>query len=79
MGAHYFNLNNKCAGVIHLADIYACEGYTFEWHHYCGPFRCRKNGEPTLRQPMGRSKFWKMLERWEKLTKDEKEKTRIYG
>ena len=34
MGAHYFNLNNKCAGVIHLADIYTFEGYTFEWHHY---------------------------------------------
>ena len=78
MGAHHFN-EGGFKGVIHLADIYRFEGFTFEWHHYFGPFRCRKNGEPTLRQPLERSKFWKMLERWEKLTKDEKEKTRIYG
>ena len=79
MSAHYFNLNNKCVGVMHLADIYTFEGYAFEWHHYCGPFRCRKDGEPAKRQPGERSRFWGMLERWEKLTKAEKEKTRIYG
>jgi hypothetical protein len=78
MSAHYFS-GSGFKGVIHLADIYHFEGYTFEWHHYCGPFLCRKNMEPCKRQPGTRSKFWKALARWEKLPISEKEKTRIYG
>ena len=78
MSAHYFQ-NENMRGVIHLADIYRFEGYTFEWHYYCGPFLCRKNMEPRKRQPGERSKFWQALARWEKLTKAKKEKTRIYG
>ena len=78
MSAHYFK-ENGMIGVIHLADIYRFEGYTFEMHRYCGPFLCRKDGEPSERQPGARSKFLAALERWEKLSTDEKEKTRLSG
>jgi hypothetical protein len=78
MSAHYFK-ENGMVGVIHVADIYRFEGYTFDWHHYCGPMLCRKDMEPRKRQPGARSRFWDVIDRWQKLPKTEKEKTRIYG
>ena len=78
MSAHYFK-DNGLVRVIHLSDIYRFEGITFEYHHYLGPILCRKDGDPAARQPGRRSPFWEMLERWEKLSHDDKEKTRIYG
>lgn len=78
MGAHYFQ-DRHSRGVVHLADIYRFEGYTFEWHNYLGPTLCRKNMEPRKRQPGERSRFWPVLERWQKLPKRKREKTKIYG
>jgi len=67
------------AGIIHLSDIYYFEGYTFEWHHYGGASLCRRDMEPSARQPGARSRFWVVLAKWEKLPKEKKEATRIYG
>lgn len=78
MSAHYFN-NNGMRGVIHLADIYQFKGYTFEWHRFCGPVLCRKDMEPAKRQPGVKSKFWRVIDEWQKLPTDKKEQTRIYG
>lgn len=78
MSAHYFKENGMIC-VVNLADIYRFEGYTFEWHRYCGPMLCRKDMEPRKSQPSEHSRFWKALARWEKLSKAEKEMTRIYG
>jgi hypothetical protein len=77
MSAHYFK-ENGMVGVIHVADIYRFEGYVFEWRHYCGPILCRKDMEPRKRQPGVRSRFWDVIDRWQKLTNTEKEKSRIY-
>lgn len=80
MSTHYFESKNpNFCGVIYLSDIYTFEGYLFENHRYCGPFLCTKKGEPKKRQPGVRSRFWGSFERWQKLTKDEKEATRVHG
>jgi hypothetical protein len=76
MGAHFFN-NGHTVGIVHLADIYRFEGFTFEFHRYCGPIKCRKDGEPS-KHPGGR-RFFKTVERWQRLTKRQRERTRIYG
>jgi hypothetical protein len=78
MGAHYFQ-NGECRGIIHLADIYRYRGFTFEFHRYCGPMLCRSDMEPAKRQPGARSRFWPVLERWQKLPPSKRERTRIYG
>lgn len=78
MSAHYWN-DGVSIGVIHLADIYTFKGFTFEFHRYCGPMRCRKDGDPFKRPAINAPKFYAAVEEWEKLTKEQKEETRIYG
>jgi len=61
--------------IITLANIYRFEGVTFEWHYFCGPMLCRKDGEPSKRKPG--PAFYALANRWNKLSTEEKEKTRI--
>ena len=79
MSCHKF----KCGegyGVVTLANIYRFKGYTFEFHNYLSPVLCRKDMEPHKVQPVSpKHKFWPVLEEWQKLTKKQKEETRIYG
>lgn len=69
----------ESVGVMRLSGIYRFEGFTFELHRYCGPILCRKDGIPAARQPGPRSHFWTVIGRWQKLSKAEREKTRICG
>lgn len=64
-------------GIICLPNIYKYKGYIFEWHHWCGPIKLKKNLEPHERQG---SRFYKIAQEWhDNLTNKQKEKTRIYG
>jgi hypothetical protein len=78
MGCHKLKTpDGKINGIITLADIYEYGGFVFEFHKFCGPCKLRKSDwNPAARQ--GR-KFWKMLNRWIRLSEKEKEKTRIFG
>ena len=75
MSDHYFNFNGG-SGIISLANGYKFEGFYFEYHSYLGPTKMNKNGEFSKRT--GR-KFYKMIDSFEKLSKNEREKYRIYG
>lgn len=75
MGCHHFNFNGG-HGIITLANGYKYKNFYFEYHSYLGPTKMNKNGEFSKRQ--GRT-FYKAISAWEKLSKREKEKTRIYG
>jgi len=66
----------RCHTIITMANIYVYEGFTFEFHHFCGPSKLKKNWEPAARE--GR-KFYAMIGRWQKLSKKQKEATRIAG
>jgi len=52
-------------------SLYKFNGWFFEWHSYCGPWPLRKDGE--LRKRAGR-KFWKVIEEFQKLSKEERKK-----
>jgi len=77
MSDHYFTVGN-CRGIISLANIFYYKGYYFEWHSYCGPARVRKKDLEHCKNPYGR-KFLTIAMEWNKMTKKQKEKTRIYG
>lgn len=64
----------KYRGFIEISQVYKFNGFTFEYHRYFGPHQLRKDGE--LRQRFSRG-FWRAIERWEKLPKKQKERTRI--
>jgi multimeric flavodoxin WrbA len=66
----------QCHTIITMANIYTYNGFIFEFHGYCGPMKLKKNWEPAARE--GR-KFWKTIDAWCKLTKEEKESTRLSG
>lgn len=36
----------------------------FEMHSYCGPVVLKKDGDPRLNQPNGKSEFWKVTTLW---------------
>ena len=59
-----------------LANIYQFKGFLFEVHFYLGPQKLKKNWD--VASAMGR-KFWKAYSEWDKLTKEEKLETQIYG
>lgn len=61
-------------GIVCIADRYHFEGFTFEWHHYLGPTRLRKDGEPAKRQG---NKFYAAAQRWFNLPKKQREKFRV--
>lgn len=77
MSCHHFKLGN-CTGIITLADIFQYKNFTFEWHSFCGPARVRKKDLELCKNPYGR-KFLTVAMEWNKLSEEEKEKTRIYG
>ena len=58
---------------VSVADIYFYGGFFFEWHNYLGPTKLNKDLEPSKRS--GR-KFYKVINKWDKLSKKAKEKTR---
>lgn len=76
MSCHKVTFNGG-SGIICLANIFEFEGFTFEWHAFCGPTPVNKRTlDPRKTIPHG---FWRMISRWVKLTKAEQEKFRIYG
>lgn len=62
-------------GIVSVADIYHFEGFTFEWHYWCGPMKLRKDGEPSKASCGNR--FYDATARWRALPKEEREKYRI--
>ncbi len=75
MGCHHFQFNGG-HGIITLANIFKYQNFYFEFHSYLGPVKLKKDLEPAK---LSGRKFYKMINRWDKLTKKQKEKTRIYG
>ena len=77
MGSYYTtNAEGKIDGIMTVANIYQFKGFTFEFHSYLGPVKVKKNFDPA--SAMGR-KFWKAFAEWDKLTKEEKLETQIFG
>ena len=77
MGTHHLiDADGRRYGIMTLANIYQYKGFTFEFHIFLGPVKVNKNFQPSAR--MGR-KFYKVFEEWNKLTKDEKAATQIFG
>jgi hypothetical protein len=80
MSTHYVKTGiGQGFAIVHCADIYRFEGWTFEFHRYCGPTLCKGDGEPRKIQPGKRHPFWNALARWEKLSAQQKSETKIYG
>jgi hypothetical protein len=73
---HLTNAEGKVNGIMTLANIYQFKGFLFEFHFYLGPQKVKKDFDPA--SAMGR-KFWKAFAEWDKLTKEEKLETQIYG
>ena len=59
-----------------MANIYQYGGFTFEYHSYCGPMKLKKNFDPAKKDGV---KFYKVVAKWDKLTKKEKQATKISG
>jgi hypothetical protein len=75
MSCHRFEFNGG-HGIITLANVYQFKGFTFEWHDYLGPAQLRKDGGQRRRISKA---FWPALDDWLKLSKKQREKTRIAG
>ena len=56
--------------------LYEFEGWFFEDHAYCGPWPLRKDAE--LRKRAGRT-FYAVYDRFNKLSKEDKQKYRVGG
>jgi hypothetical protein len=77
MGSYYTtNAEGKIDGIMTVPNIYQYKGFIFEFHSYLGPVKVKKNWD--VASAMGR-KFWKAFAEWDKLTKEEKLETQIYG
>ena len=77
MGTHYLtNSDGSRYGIMTVPNIYQFKGFIFEFHSYLGPVKVKKNFDPA--SAMGR-KFWKAFAEWDKLTKEEKLETQIFG
>lgn len=77
MGTHYLiNPDGTRYGIMTVANIYQFKGFLFEFHSRFGPVKVKKDFDPAL--AMGR-KFWKAFAEWDKLTKEEKKETLIFG
>lgn len=77
MGTYYTkDADGKVNGIMTVANVYKYKGFTFEFHTLFGPVKVNKNFEPSA--CMGR-KFWKVYSEWNKLTKEEKLDTQIFG
>ncbi len=77
MGTEIVRDGNRSITIISVADVYEYGGFVFEFHKYCGPALCKKNGElrkntiPGLNHP-----FWHAFDRWMKLPPEEREEYR---
>ena len=77
MASYYTkNAEGKIDGILTVANVYQYKNFTFEFHTLFGPVKVNKNFEPSA--CMGR-KFFKVFSEWDKLTKDEKAETQIFG
>ncbi len=77
MGTYYTkDADGKVNGIMTVANVYQYKGFTFEFHTLFGPVKVNKNFEPSA--AMGR-KFYKVYSEWDKLTKEEKAETQIFG
>ena len=77
MGTYYTkDADGKVNGIMTVANVYEFKGFTFEFHSLFGPVKVNKNFEPAA--AMGR-KFYKVYSEWDKLTKEEKAATQIFG
>ena len=77
MGTYYTkDADGKVNGIMTVANVYQYKGFTFEFHTLFGPVKVNKNFEPSA--AMGR-KFYKVYSEWDKLTKEEKAATQIFG
>lgn len=77
MGTYYTkDENNRVNGIMTVANVYKFKGFTFEYSDFLGPLKVNKNFEPAA--AMGR-KFYKVFWEWNKLTKEEKAATQIFG
>ena len=77
MGTYYTkDENNRVNGIMTVANVYKFKGFTFEYSDFLGPLKVNKNFEPAA--AMGR-KFYKTFEEWNRLTKEEKSATQIFG
>lgn len=72
----HFILDDKgrCHTIITMANIYEYDGFIFEFRNLCGPCKLNKNWVPSARQGI---KFFRMIDKWNQLNKEQKEKTRI--
>ncbi len=62
-------------GIVTLADIYHYKGFTFQWHGYLGPFKCRRDGEPSKTKEGDR--FYDTVAEWSHPPKRKREQFRI--
>lgn len=77
MGSYYTkNAEGKIDNILTVASIYQYKGFTFEFSNFLGPLKLNKDLMPSAR--MGR-KFFKVFDEWNKLTKEEKAETLIFG
>jgi len=77
MGTYYTkDEHGKVNGIMTVANVYKFKGFTFEYSDFLGPLKVNKNFEPAA--AMGR-KFYKVYREWNKLTKEEKAATQIFG
>ena len=60
-------------GYICYGKQYRYQGYYFEWNNFCGPTPLRKNGEISKQIPNG---FWDMINNFQALSFEDKEKYR---
>ena len=77
MGTYYTkDADGKVNGIMTVANVYQYKGFTFEFHTLFGPVKVNKDFNPSA--AMGR-KFYKVYSEWDKLTKEEKAETQIFG
>jgi len=75
MGSQYIHDDEgKVIGIITVADTYEFGGFKFEYNNFLGPTKINKDWSQAAKA--GR-KFYSVISAWEKLSKEEKEKTRI--
>lgn len=78
MGCHSLtNADGSITGTICLANIYEFEGLVFEYHSYLGPMQYKKDlSEPRKNTSKN---FWDVIAKFEKLSREERDKYLIYG
>lgn len=61
-------------GFICGPKLYRFNEWFFEWNSYCGPWPLKKDGDPRKRAG---EKFWKVIDEFQKLSEEEREKYRV--